>query len=582
MTEKRGYARFKIIAILLGVAMAGLAVRLVVLHLGLGTEQRAKIDKSRTYKETLSDPRGRILDGSSSANLLALSVGAQDIWADSALVAGSNRVAATSAQLAAALALDANEIAAQLNKPGRHFEYISRYVPDNKAEAVARLKLPGIHMSGTTIRSYPQGDLLCHVLGYVTHDGVGAGGIEQCMEKHLKGKTGFLESCLDGRHHEMPYRRIQEIPPTDGADVVLTIDQNLQYMLEKSIDAAMERHHAKASMAIIQRVSTGEILAMVSRPGFDPNKFSAAKDEQKLNRSIGYIYEPGSTFKVSVIAAALDVGIIKPETVFNTENGRWLYQKKVLRDYHPYPQLSVADIIKKSSNIGAAKIAIMLGDERLDRYLRAFHIGSRLGIDLPGEEAGILYPVSKWSAISSSRIAIGQGVAVTALQMLGVMCTLANDGVVMRPHVVKEVVSAKGTVLLRREPEVLGRVVRSDTAAVMRQILARVTEQGGTGVKAAVDGFQVAGKTGTAQKPVAGHYSETDYMASFVGFLPANKPEIGMIVVMDEPQPIHTGGMVSAPVFGEVAEQAMRYLGIVPPTDGLDNTAIASRTRVTP
>ena len=582
MTENCGYARFKVIAVLLGLAMSGLAVRLVVLHLGVGALPHAKADKSRTYKETLSDPRGRILDGSSSANLLALSVGAHDIWVDSALVVASNRVAATAAQVASVLSLDTNEVAAQLSKPGRHYEYISRYVPDDKADAVARMKLPGIHMNGTTVRSYPQGQMLCHVLGFVNRAGIGSGGIEQCQEKYLKGTPGLLESRLDGRRREVPAWRIQEIPPKDGADVVLTIDQNLQYMLEKSIDAAMERHRAKAAMGIIQRVSTGEILAMVSRPGFDPNKFTSANDVQKLNRPIGYIYEPGSTFKVSVIAAALDVGIVTPETVFNTENGRWLYQKKVLRDYHPYPQLSVADIIKKSSNIGAAKIAIMLGDERLDRYLRAFNIGSRLGIDLPGEEAGILYPVAKWSAISSSRIAIGQGVAVTALQMLGVMCAIANDGVVMRPHVVKEVVSANGTVLSRREPEPLGRCLRSDTAAVMRQILARVTEEGGTGVKAAVDGFQVAGKTGTAQKPVSGHYSETDYMASFVGFLPAGKPEIGMIVVMDEPQPLHTGGIVSAPVFGEVAEQAVRYLGIVPPGSGVGKTALASHTRVTP
>jgi len=267
---------------------------------------------------------------------------------------------------------------------------------------------------------------------------------------------------------------------------------------------------------------------------------------------------------VSVIAAALNEGIIKPETMFDTENGRWLYQGKVLRDYHAYPRLNVADVLKKSSNIGAAKIAIMLGDTRLDSYLRSFNIGSKLGLDLPGEENGILWPLSKWSAISSSRIAIGQGVAVTSLQMLGVMCAIANDGILMKPYVVKEVTAADGTVLLRRQPQVLSRPIKPATAATMRGLLARVCEVGGTGVKAGVDGFSVAGKTGTAQKPIAGHYSETDYMASFVGFLPADKPEIGMIIVFDEPQPLHTGGAVSAPVFGEVAEQAVRYLGIEP------------------
>jgi cell division protein FtsI (penicillin-binding protein 3) len=260
----------------------------------------------------------------------------------------------------------------------------------------------------------------------------------------------------------------------------------------------------------------------------------------------------------------LNEGIVKPEQMFNTENGRWLHQNKVLRDYHAYGQLNVADILKKSSNIGAAKIAIMLGDVKMDRYLRDFGVGSKLGLDLPGEEGGILAQAQKWTPISSSRIAIGQGVAVTGLQMLGVLCAIANDGMLMKPYVVKEVIADDGTVLLRRQPQVIARPIRADTAALMRRLLARVCEEGGTGIKARVPGFSVAGKTGTAQKVVDKHYSETDYMASFAGFLPADKPEIAMIVVFDEPQPLHTGGAVSAPVFGEVAEQAVRYLGLIP------------------
>jgi cell division protein FtsI/penicillin-binding protein 2 len=582
MTEKHGAARYVAIAGALSLMMAVLAGRLVFLHLGEGAQSRSMSSKTRTYKETLAVPRGRILDGSQASNILASNVPVKDIWADPALLAASNAVHDVAVQVAAVLGLDPAEITTRLSKADRRFTYLSRYVPEDKAESVARLKLPGLHQTAATSRSYPQGMILCHILGFVNHDGIGSGGVEQCMEKYLKGTPGLLESQLDGRRREMLDRRIQEIQPRDGADVVLTLDQNLQYMLEKSLDAAMERHRAKAAMAIIQRVRTGEILAMANRPGFDPNDFRSARDEQKLNRAIGFVYEPGSTFKVAVIAAALNEGIVKPDTIFNTENGRWLYQKKVLRDYHPYGQLSVADIIKKSSNIGAAKIAIMLGDERLDRYLRGFNIGSRLGIDLPGEEAGILASVSKWSAISSSRIAIGQGVALTSLQMLGVMCGIANDGVIMRPYVIKEVVSPNGTVLVRREPQALGRCIRSDTAAVMRDLLARVTEPGGTGTKAAVAGFRVAGKTGTAQKPVSGHYSETDYMASFVGFMPAENPEFGMIVVMDEPQPLHTGGIVSAPVFGEVAEQAARYLGIYSTEQPIEDRAIASQARVIP
>jgi len=564
MTDPRGSTRIFIIAACLGVAMVGLVVRLVVLHLGGVEQDRATVAKTRTFKQTLAVPRGRILDGSPTAGILALNVGVKDVWVDPAQLMASNRVSETVTRLKSLLDFDTAEITARLCKTNSRFAYIARQVPENCADVLAKLKLPGVFMNDASIRSYPQNQMLCHVLGSVNNDGVGTGGIEQLMEKFLKGSQGLIESRLDGHRREMVDRRTLEIPPKDGADVALTIDQNLQFMVEKAIDLAMEKNRSRAAFAIIERIRTGEILAMVSRPAFDPNHYRTARDQQKLNRTISYTYEPGSTFKVSVIAAALNEGIVTPGTMFDTENGRWLYQKKILRDYHSYPHLNVADILKKSSNIGAAKIAIMLGDARMSRYLRLFNIGSKMGIDLPGEEGGILAPLPKWSAISSSRIAIGQGVAVTGLQMLGVLCAIANDGMVMKPYLVKEIIAADGTVLLRRQPEVIGRPIRPDTAALMRSLLARVCEEGGTGVKARVEGFRVAGKTGTAQKVIGGHYSETDYMASFVGFLPAEKPDIGMIVVFDEPQPLHTGGAVSAPVFGEIAEQAVRYLGIMP------------------
>ena len=560
----RSLTRFLIIVVLLGLAMIGLIVRLVVLHLGIGAPERGTAAKTRTFKQTLAVSRGRILDGSTSAGILALNIGVQNIWADPSLLMASNRVDATVLSLKALLDFDIAEVTARLSKTNSQFAYVARLVPEATAEQVASLKLPGVHMNDASIRFYPQNGMLCHVLGYVTSDGVGSGGVEQLLENYLKGRAGLIESRLDGHRREMVDRRIQEISPQDGADVFLTIDQNIQYIAEKAVDAAMVVNRSTAAFVIIQRIRTGEILAMVSRPGFDPNRYREANDLQKLNRAIGYVYDPGSTFKVSVIAAALDMGIVKPETMFETENGRWLYQGKILRDYHSYPRLNVADILKKSSNIGAAKIAIQLGNVNMDRYLRAFEVGSKLGIDLPGEEYGIYPRLAKWAPISSSRIAIGQGVSVTGLQMLSILCTIANNGVVMKPYVVREIVAADGTVLLRRQPEELGQAIRSDTAALIRSLLARVCEVGGTGTKAHVDGFRVAGKTGTAQKVKGGHYSETDYMASFVGFLPAEKPEIGMIVVFDEPQPLHTGGAVAAPVFGEIAKQVVRYLDIIP------------------
>lgn len=563
-TDQRGSTRFVIIVALLGAAMVGLMVRLVFLHLGSPDQDRAMAAKTRTFKQTLSVPRGRILDSSSAAGTLALNVPVKDIWGDPSFLVASNRVHITIAKLKPLLEFDPAEVSGRLCRTNSRFAYIARLVPEETAGQVAALKLPGVYMDDSSTRSYPQGNLMSHVLGFVNSDGVGSWGLEQLMEKYLKGSPGLIESKLDGRRREMVDRRIREVPAKDGADVVLTLDQNLQYIVEKALDAALQKNRAAAGFVIMQRIRTGEILAMASRPDFDPNRYREARDHQKLNRAIAFNYDPGSTFKPAVIAAALNEGIVKPDTMFDTENGRWLHQKRILRDYHGYPRLDTKDILKKSSNIGTAKIALMLGDQKMYQYLRAFNIGSKLGIDLPGEEGGILTPVNKWYPISSSRISIGQGVSVTGLQMLGVLCAIANDGMLMKPYVIKEVIAADGTVLLRRQPEVLSRPIRPETAKLMRTLLARVCEDGGTGKKAAVKGIRTAGKTGTAQKVIAGHYSETDYMASFAGFVPALRPEIGMIVVFDNPQPLHTGGAVASPVFGEIAEQAVRYLGIIP------------------
>jgi len=310
-------------------------------------------------------------------------------------------------------------------------------------------------------------------------------------------------------------------------------------------------------------VKTGEILAMVSRPAFDLNRFYDTDTDVRLNRAVGANYEPGSTMKAAAFAAAFNEGIVSPDTVFDCENGGWYYKGKLLRDSHPYGMLTVADGLKKSSNILTAKLALMLGNDRLYQYLRAFGFGEVTGIDLPGEEAGIFHPPSQWYGISPTRIPIGQGIAATGLQILGLYCTIANDGYRMRPYVVRRVTDSEGQVVYEGKPEVVAQVIRPETAALMRELLATVAEEGGTGRRAQIDGgVRVAGKTGTAQKPVAGGYSPTDYVASFVGFLPVEDPEIGIIVVVDNPKPLYYGGTVAAPAFGKIAGELSRYLGI--------------------
>jgi cell division protein FtsI (penicillin-binding protein 3) len=555
------------LGLVLMVAVVGLGARLVVLHLGGEPAAQDKIGEIRTIRKTLLAQRGRIVDGSGATNLLALSLAVKDIGVDPRVVASNGSVAATAEKLATPLAMPAEELLAQMLDCGRRFAYLKRWVPEEDAERVRQLKLPGIVMQDNTLRFYPNKALLCHVLGFVNHEAVGSAGIEQVFDGHLKGSPGYLECAVNARRQELYDQRQLYIPPLAGAQAVLTIDLQVQSIVESALDTAMQEHRAKGAWAVVSRVRTGEVLAMASRPAYDLNDLRAATEESRLNRAIGFCYEPGSAFKAVVASAALNEGMVTPSTVFDCENGAWVHCGKVLKDDgHRYGRLTFAEGMKKSSNIMMAKVGVGLGNENFYRYLKAFRLGERTGIELPGEERGISHPAAKWSGISASRIAIGQGISVTALQMIGVYGAIANDGYLMRPWVVREIRAADGTVLQRGEPQVLGRPIRAETSAVMRRILAGVTEEGGTGKRAAVEGYSVAGKTGTAQKPdpVRGGYSDTAFVATFVGFLPSLDPEIVMIVVVDEPQPCHYAGVVAAPVFARIAEQTIRYLEIRP------------------
>jgi cell division protein FtsI (penicillin-binding protein 3) len=460
------------------------------------------------------------------------------------------------------LALPASDLRGRFSDPERQFSYVKKYVFQDTADRIADRRFPGIFFREATMRYYPQGSFLCHVLGFVNHQGIGSAGVEQRMDRYLRGSPGLLESQKNGLRQELYWKRERFVPALEGANVWLTIDQNVQHILETELEAVMKEHRARGACAIVQRIRTGEILAMAARPAYDLNRFIGVDASRRRCRAIGSVYEPGSTMKAATFAAAFEAGTVTPRQVFDCEHGAWPYKGRVLRDYHPYGPLTVADGIKKSSNILAAKVALTLGNRRLYQGLRRFGLGEPLGIDLPGEEGGILHPVSRWSGISPTRIAIGQGVAVTPLQMLNVFCTLANDGYRMRPYVIQRVEADDGKVLYEKEPEVLGQAVSPRVAALMRRLLHRVTEKGGTGRRARVEGYDVAGKTGTAQKPVRGGYSDTAYVASFVGFLPVDHPEIGIIVVVDEPQPLHTGGVVAAPVFSRIAEQTVRCLAV--------------------
>ena len=564
MSERRVSRRAGISAALLVLALTGLAVRLTFLHILTDDKVRRAIDRGNQVEKKILAGRGSVCDCRGRDNLVALNLAVKDVCVDPATIAASNAAPKVAATLSRMLGLPPRDVAAKMSRPERRCEYVQRFVPEDAAAAVLTRKLPGVFLKDETVRNYPHKNLMCHVLGFVNQEGIGSAGIEQAADRYLRGSPGLIESRVNAMRQEVYEQRTLYVPPLEGSDVVLTIDQNLQHVVELVLDATMAQHHAKGAWAIVERVRTGEILAMASRPCFDLNDYRTADSNALMNRAVGYVYEPGSTLKAVAISAALNEHTVNPDIVFDCENGAWLYRGHILRDYHPYDKLTVADGVKKSSNILTAKVALTLGDERLHHYMRAFGIGERTGIELPGEESGILHPVKEWSGLSVTRVAIGQGVAVTALQMMGVFCAIANDGFLMKPYVIKRIATRDGKVLVESRPQVISRPITRETAAVMRRLLRRVTEDGGTGKRAGIEGYAVAGKTGTAQKPIPGGYSSSENVASFVGFLPAEEPEIGIIVVVDTPQPEHTGGVVAAPAFARIAEQAVRYMGVMP------------------
>lgn len=559
----RGYMwRATFVAVVLLGAWGVLAVRLGYLHLGANETLQDRVRRMRTVTEDILVGRGRILDRN--GLLLALDLPVKNVVVDPLVVLSNRQAQAVSAQLARVLDLPVAQVRDRVNRPGRRYEPVARLVREEVAAKVERLGLPGVFFESLTTRYYPQGESGCHVLGYSNKEGVGSAGIEQRWDPYLKGRPGLRQSERDGNRREIYTRRSLEIAPQEGADIHLTLDQNVQYFTEKALDFAMTNFNPLAAWAIVEDVRTGAILAMASRPAYSPNEYNSTEADVRLNRTVGVNYEPGSVFKVGVVAAALNEGLIATNDLFDCENGMWYYAGRPLRDFHPYGTLDVTGILRKSSNIGAAKIAVMLGEARLHRYLTAFGLGKPTGIEVPGEEVGLLHPLAKWSKLSITRVAMGHEVAVTALQMLNVLCCIGNDGFLMKPHLVRKVVDKNGVVLQETKPAALARPITERTAMLMRTMLLEVTREGGTGTRAAVKGYPVAGKTGTAEKIVNGRYVKNENVSSFMGLLPAARPEIGIIVVLDNPQPLRTGGVTAGPVFARIAEPVARYLDILP------------------
>lgn len=535
------------------------ACRLVQLHVLRHRELAATALKNREQLVHRQGKRGAVLD--CHGNLLANSQFVRIITADPSITASNAPQLAR--QLAPLLKLDEAALIVRLSGPGRYVR-LKQKVDEETVAQIAALKLRGIFTEPQFIRSYPNNELAAHVLGFVDAQHRGVQGIEAAMEDYLQGRAGYEIIERDRKGREIRVLRQAELSPRDGYNVVLTLDQVIQHITETALDKAMAEFKPQAAVAIVSRPRTGEILAMACRPTFDPNQPGAAEADARRNRAISDVAEPGSTFKVVSIAAALNEGIVSLSDQFDCENGAFLYAGRVLHDAHPYGVLSVKEIIFHSSNIGAAKIALRLGAPRLADYIRRFGFGRKTGIALPGEVAGIAHPLARWSALSITRIPMGHEIAATPLQMLMALNAIANGGYLMKPLIVKSVLDADGQPVIEYAPQLIGSCISPRASVLMAAALREVVGPNGTGARARVEHYDVAGKTGTAQKIENGQYVRK-YYSSFIGYLPASDPQLSILVSLDDPSGgAYYGGTVAGPVFREIAEKTVQYLGIPP------------------
>ncbi len=570
---RRGDSKRRLLFVLALTMVAFLAIsgRLIVLQVLDATSLDEAAAKQRLRTIELPGERGRIFDRDGGD--LALSVPARTIYAQPRLIRDP---AGTARKLAPLLGQPAKTILGRL-RSGAAWTYLAREIPVANGQAVAKLDLPGIGVLTDTMRRYPSGQLASQVLGFVGTDGSGLAGVEQRYDGLLAGHSGqmLLEQDPSGRPIPQGQRSVE--PARPGSDLVLTIDQNIQYVAERALAAAVKQYQAKSGSVVVMAPRTGELLAVANVPTFDPNRFGTSSDEARKDRAVTNVYEPGSTNKVITAAAALDAGVVRPSTKVTVPPELPLCPGvHSFHDSHQHgtERLTFADVVAQSSNIGTIRVATKLGPERLAKAELDFGYGQRTGVDLPGETPGIVRPQSTWTCPDLGTNAIGQGVAVSVLQMARVYASVANGGLLVQPTLLRGTVDERGDYHATERPTPK-RVLSVRTTQTLTSILEGVVREGGTGTRAALDDWTVAGKTGTAQvpNPNGGGYLPGAYVASFMGYAPAEDPRVVVAVVLDRPTKGIYGGTVAAPVFREVAGYALRHMEVPPSLGGGDATA---------
>jgi cell division protein FtsI (penicillin-binding protein 3) len=555
--KKRPFqTRLALIIVLITLWTGAILARLVYLQVLKHDEYSQLAVKGQVSIRSVLAPRGVIYD--SHMDELATSTTVSTVVADPARLRNIQR---TAEDLAPILEMNPDDLMDRISDHGKkHYLPLKRRV-DPKAEArIEALGTQGIFLIEESMRVYPNRELACHVLGFVNMNGDGGAGLELQYDKELKGTPGEVSLDVDARGRSFRGNVLKA--PVQGRSLVLSIDKSIQYVAARELAAGVEKNSAAAGVAVVMESDTGRILALASTPEFNSNSYNEYTPDYWRNRAVSDIFEPGSTFKVVVATAALEAGLVRPNESIDCQMGSIMIGRHVFHDHKPYGLLIFPQILELSSNVGAAKLGLRLGEVRLYTALRNFGFGSRTGVDLPGEIIGLVRDWHRWSGLSIGAISFGQEVGVTSLQILTAINTIANGGYRVRPSIVDRIIDEKGDLVRVRAPEKT-RIVRAETAAVIRNAFEGVVLRG-TGRMAALEGYRAAGKTGTAQKIVNGRYSNTKYMASFIGFAPMPNPRLTILVQIDEPKGAIYGGDVSAPVFQKIAQQALLLLHVPP------------------
>jgi cell division protein FtsI (penicillin-binding protein 3) len=554
-------SRLILVVVLVAGWSLAIGVRLYALQVVGHETYRARAARQQRFVVELEPARGTLLDAR--GRQLAVSVEVDSAWANPRAV---DDPVATARAVAAVTGGDPTGLARRLGEE-RDFVWVARQLDHPVAERLAALDLPGVDFLKEYRRYYPMGQLASQVLGYAGIDQRGLAGLEHAADRLVAGREGSKTLLRDARRDTAASPLLAGLAPLPGARLRLTLDAAIQHLAERELARAVIESRAKSGSVVVIDPASGAVLAMASYPTVDLNDFPAAPEEHWRNRAIMDAYEPGSTFKMVTAAAALEANLVDPADVFDCGMGGITLAGVRIRDHHPFGRLTLREVIARSSNVGAIKVGLTAGQERLASTIAGFGFGRTTGIELPAESPGDVRPVERWWPLTKAYISFGQGLTVTPLQLVNAFAAVANGGTLYRPHVLAAVEHPDGR-LEPTPPQVLGRPVSAATARQLERMLEAVVTEG-TGRNAAIPGYRVGGKTGTAQKadPQGRGYSSRRYVASFVGFAPARRPAVAAIVVIDEPWPRYHGGQIAAPVFARIVEPSLLYLGIPPQRD---------------